>query len=115
MPQTLEQLREIIRTELLRTHAKLPFPLDLNTLFTLKTGGFIAFGTTTLSSGVATVTDHRIRASSTALATYTSPGGTTGTHVKAVCTAGAMTITAIDTAGATVTTDTSAITYLIIL
>ena len=93
----------------------LPFPLDINTIFALKNGGFILFGTLTLSSGVGTVTDGRIQASSVALVTYKTPGGTTGTNLKAGCTEDTLTVTAVNTSGTTVTTDTSVVSYLVII
>lgn len=103
--------------------AGLVFPLDDDTIKSLKQGGFILSGAVALSSGVATVTDSRIRAASgtgtsfvgsIALVAYLTPAGTTGTNLKAVCTENTLTITAIDTAGATVASDTSTIQYLIL-
>lgn len=93
----------------------LPFPLDIDTLHSLKAGGFILFGTTMLVSGTVTVADRRIQPSSTVIASYRTPAGTTGANLKGVCSAGAITLTAINTSGATVTTDTSKVSYFIVL
>lgn len=93
----------------------LPFPLDINTRHALKEGGFILSGIATLASGVATLNDRRIQTSSVATVSYQTPGGTTGTNLKAVCTKGVLTITAVGTGGSTVTTDTSVVSFLIIL
>jgi len=108
------RIRRIVREELGRLQ-RLPHPLDIDTLFALKTGGFILFGSATLASGVVTVEDRRIKASSIAVVTYQAPGGTTGTNLKAACTDGTLTITAVNTSGSTVNTDTSSVSYLIIL
>ena len=95
--------------------AVLPFPLDPNTRFALKKGGFILCGVATLVAGTIAVNDRRIQLGSTAIVTYTVPGGTTGTNLKAVCTLGALTITAVGTTGTIVATDTSTVSYLIII
>lgn len=104
-------------TENQREHAdrRLPFPLPSTDIFSLTKGGFILAGSATLASGTVAVSDRRIQPSSVALVSYTVPGGTTGTNLKAVCTAGTLTITAVGTGGATVTTDTSTVVYLVIL
>ena len=93
----------------------LAFPLDQNTRFALKNGGFIRSGTAVLSSGTVTISDHRIQTGSIPLVSYITPGGTTGTNLKAVAAQGSLTITAVNTSGTTVTTDTSTVSYLIIL
>jgi hypothetical protein len=93
----------------------LPFPLDIDTLHSLKDGGFILAGTATLASGTVTISDRTIRNGSVPFVSYAVPAGTTGTNLKAVCAQGSLTITAIGTGGSTVTTDTSEVSYLIFL
>jgi hypothetical protein len=58
--------------------AVLPFPLDQNTRFALKQGGFILSGIVTLSSGAAMITDHRIRGASVPIVSIVSGGGSGG-------------------------------------
>lgn len=94
---------------------ELSFPLSINTLHALKRGGFILTGTATLASGVATVAHDRIRGNSTPSVSYSEPAGTTGANLKAVCTNGTLTITAVGTDGTTVTTDVSVVSYFIVL
>lgn len=94
---------------------ELTFPLTPDTIFTLTHGGFVLVGKATLSSGTITVTNHRIKASSVALASYETPGGTTGTNLKAVCSDGSLAITGVDTSGSTVTTDTSTVSYVVFM
>jgi hypothetical protein len=53
----------------------LAFPLDQNTRYALKKGGFILSGAVTLSSGAATIYDHRIHGSSVPLVSLASGGG----------------------------------------
>ena len=95
--------------------AVLPFPLDQNTRFALKKGGFILSGTAVLASGTVTVSDQRIQTGSVPLISYVTPGGTTGTNLKAVVAQGSLTITAVNTSGTAVTTDTSTVSFLIVL
>ena len=109
------RVREIVREEQAKTPRALPYPLDINTLFALKTGGFVLFGTAVLDTGVATVTDHRIRASSIVIACYTAPNGTMGANLKAVCAQGSLTITAVKSDKSTETSDTSTVAYIVIL
>lgn len=72
------------------------------------------FNDATLSSGTVAVTISGLTTGDRAFIQLTTPGGTLGTHYKAVCTANTLTITAVDTAGSTVTSDTSTLTYHII-
>jgi hypothetical protein len=58
--------------------AALSFPLDQNTRFALKKGGFILCGTVTLTSGAATIYDHRIRGGSIPIVSLASGGGSGG-------------------------------------
>lgn len=110
-------------TNNLSTHQALPrdahlsfsFPLRRNDLFALKQGGFILSGTATLASGTVTVSDRRIQPSSVAIVSYKTPAGTLGTNLKGLTAAGSLAITAVATDRSTVTTDTSAVSYLIIL
>lgn len=83
------------------------FPLDQNTRFTLKKGGFILSGSATLASGTVTVTDRRIQASSVATVSYkthSTPG-----RLRAACTDNTLTITSDNAA------DASEVSYLVIL
>jgi len=77
-------------------------------------GGFM--GQTALTAGVATVTVSGVTTSTRAQVTLVSIGGTVTTtwQYKAVCTANTVTITAIDNTGATNTSDTSTLNYLLI-
>lgn len=93
----------------------LPFPLDIDSLHSLKSGGFILFGTATLVSGTVTLNDKRIKMGSIPIASYSTPAGTTGTNLKAVCTQGSLAITAVGTTGSKVTTDTSVVSFFIVL
>jgi hypothetical protein len=95
--------------------ASLPFPLDINLLHSLKLGGFILFGVATLVAGVAVINDRRIQTGSLPIACYQTPAGTTGTNLKAVCAQGTLTITAINTSGSTVTSDTSKVSYFLVI
>lgn len=111
MPETPEQLREIIRTELFRTHGRLPFPLDIDTLHSLKVGGFILSGRVSLSSGAATLEDRRIKPSSIPLVSYDTTENATSNPgiLSAVCAAGQLDIAS--SSGS----DASDAAYLIIL
>ena len=93
----------------------LPNPLSIDDLFALRSGGFILYGTANLSSGTYVISDHRIQASSIPLVSLIAPGGTMGANYKAACTLGALTITAVKTDKSTETSDTSTVSYLIIL
>lgn len=72
------------------------------------------FNDATLVSGTLAITITGLATTDRAFVQLTTPGGTLGTHYKAVCTANTLTITAVDTAGSTVTSDTSTLTYHII-
>lgn len=93
----------------------LSFPLSQKDLFALRKGGFIVYGTATLSSGTVAVTDRRIQASSIAFATYKTPAGTMGSNLKAVCTANTLTLTAVKLDTTTETSDTSTVGYLVLI
>lgn len=70
-------------------------------------------GVTTLVSGVSpAVLVTGMTATSKVTITVKTPGGTMGNNYKAVPGAGSFVITAIDTAGATVTTDTSTLMWV---
>jgi hypothetical protein len=73
-------------------------------------------GDVTLTAGVGTVTGiTNIASNHGVFLGNLTPGGTGGTRYKIVITAGTgFTVTAVDTAGATVTTDTSTFKYVII-
>lgn len=115
---------------------ELSFPLGLNELLSLRNGGFIIYGKGTLVSGVLTVNDNRIRVpdgtknkGSVALVSYHTSGGTMGSTLRAVCTAGVLTITSMRITGTSAagggaitytgteanTSDTSTVNYLVIL
>ena len=98
-----------------RPHTVLPLPLDIPNLTALKTGGFILFGTVALTSGVATISNNRIQGSSTPLVSYISPAGTMGANLKATVAHGSLTITAVKTDKTTETSDTSTVSYFIVL
>lgn len=111
MPETPDQLREFIRQEMLRTHGRLPFPLDIDSLHSLKKGGFILFGRTTLASGAATVEDRRIQPSSKALVSYdaTDSALSNSGTLSVALSAGQLDIASTDGS------DASDVSYLIIL
>lgn len=100
-------IRRIVQDELRKApRPALNLPLNIDTIFALKNGGFLTFGIATLASGTVTVLDHRIRSVSTPHLTYK-------THssqgvLRAVCTDGTLTIAS--TSG----TDASEVHYLII-
>ncbi len=98
-----------------RSNAVLPIPLDIPNRTALKTGGFILFGTVALASGVATITNTRIQGSSIAVASYVAPAGTMGANLKTTIAQGSLTITAIKTDKTTETSDTSTVSYFIVL
>lgn len=68
----------------------LQFPLDVNTLFALKNGGFILSGVATVSGGEAIIGDRRIKPSAVPL--ITSKGSTSGRAYAADCANGSLTI-----------------------
>jgi hypothetical protein len=72
-------------------------------------------GQTTLASGTKAISITGVTTSSRAIVTLVSQGGTVTTTVAyaAVCTSGTLTITALTNAGATDTTDTSVLNYMI--
>lgn len=71
-------------------------------------------GSATLVSGTTTVSISGLTSSNLAVVSIKTPGGTLGAAYKAVCTTNTLTITAITTAGVTVITDTSTLTYAIV-
>ena len=71
-------------------------------------------GQATLVSGTKAITIAVVSTSTRAFTSVAVHGGTAGTRYKAVCTTNTLTLTAIDTSGATVTTDTSTLNYFII-
>lgn len=76
----------------------------------------IVVNTVALVSGVATITITGVTTSSICMATQMiTPSGVQGVKYKAVCTASTLTITAIDLSGTTIATDTSTISYTILL
>jgi len=76
----------------------------------------IVVNTVALVSGVATITISGVTTSSICMGTQIiTPSGTLSNSYKAVCTASTLTITAIDTAGSTVTTDNSTLSYTVLL
>ena|SRR3990167_2746216 len=114
----------------------LGFPLAIPRLESLRKGGFIIYGKATLVAGVATINDNKIRVpngdkygGSVAFANYHTSGGTMGSTLIAVCTAGVLTITSMQITGTSSvgggaitytgttanTSDTSTINWLIIL
>lgn len=90
-------------------------PLDINTLHALKKGGFILFGTLTLVSGVATVTDRRIQTGSVSIVSYATPAGTMGANLKAACAQGTLTVTSVKSDATTQTADTSKVAYFLVI
>jgi len=72
------------------------------------------FGDATLSSGTVAVTISGLASTDRAFVQITSASGTISGIYTAVCTTNTLTITAINTAGSTVTTDNSTLTYHII-
>lgn len=72
-------------------------------------------GSATLVSGTVTVTNTNNDANDHLFIQLKTPGGTLGTHYKYSISAGNnFTITAVDTAGSTVTTDTSTVSWWLI-
>lgn len=71
-------------------------------------------GSTTLSSGVSTITINGLTTSSRAFVAITTTGGTLGAGYKVVCTANTLTITSVAAAGTTQTLDTSTLSYFVI-
>ena len=72
-------------------------------------------GTVTLVAGVAQIANTGVHSGTLVLLTLKTPGGTLGTHYSYTLSAGvSITITAVDTSGSTVTTDTSVISYIIL-
>jgi hypothetical protein len=108
------RVREIAREEAAKAR-RLPMPLDLNTLFSLRKGGFLLFGTLTLASGVATLEDSRIQPSSTPVVSHVSPDGTVGAALTASCTSGTLTVTAVKNDTTTETLETSEVAYIVVL
>lgn len=77
-------------------------------------------GTATLTAGTVTISSVTITASSRILVTYKTPGGTTGTNLAVPsgsrtvgAGSGSFVVNAVDTAGATVNTDTSTFDWMI--
>ena len=114
----------------------LGFPLRKQELKSLKDGGFILYGKGTLSSGVLTITNNRIRVpdsgntkGSFGFASYNTSGGTMGSTLRVVITSGVATITSMIITGTvsaapgsvtitgttTASSDSSTVNYLIIL
>jgi hypothetical protein len=92
--------------------------LGSTTLTFLETGRPRTRGTATLVSGTVTVSTQRLRASSKIFLSLNTPGGTQGTHYAAPAASrtagdgnGSFVINAVNTSGATVTTDTSTIDW----
>ncbi len=72
-------------------------------------------GTAVLVSGTVTVSDTTVTANTRIFPDWMTEGGTAGVRMKVTRSAGvSFTLTAVDAAGATVTTDTSTIAYLLI-
>lgn len=73
-------------------------------------------GQTTLVAGTKAISITGVTTSTRAIVTLVSQGGTVTTTINyaAVCTSGTLTITALTSAGATDTTDTSVLNYIII-
>jgi len=94
---------------------KLSFPLDPETIFALTNGDFILVGKATLISGVVAISDRRVKPSSIAIVSHETIAGTLGVTLVATCTDGTLTITSKDSAGATETSETSVVSYLVIL
>lgn len=76
------------------------------------TGGFA--GKATLVAGTVAVTISGLTTSDEAFVSIVTPAGTLSSGLKAVCTANTLTITSVNTAGATNTLDTSTVRYVII-
>ena len=113
------------------------FPIDQETLKSLKDGGFILAGTKTLVAGIAYVYSPKIkmastteeRQGSTVFATYKTLAGTPGSTLLCTCIDGTITITSKKVTGtapagggaititglATASSDTSVINYLVVL
>ena len=102
------QIRRIVRDELGKAPATpLSIPLNIDTIFALKNGGLILFGTTTLVAGTIAITDRRIRSTSVSIVshlTHSTPG-----TLRSVCADGSLTITSSN-AG-----DVSQVQYFVIL
>jgi len=96
------------------TAGNLTIPLAKRLKVTEGTGGFV--GQTTLVSGTKAITITGVTTSSRAILTFVSAGGTVTTtwQYAGVCTSNTLTITALTNAGATDTTDTSTLNYLIV-
>ncbi|MCA0231562.1 MAG: hypothetical protein LCH91_13905 [Bacteroidetes bacterium] len=71
-------------------------------------------GVITLVSGVGSATVTGLTSTDKAFVQLVTTSGTLGTHYKAVCSANTITITSINTSGATVTTDNSTVNYIIV-
>lgn len=72
-------------------------------------------GSSVLSSGTITVSNTTVTAKTKILIQLLTPGGTLGTHYKyAISAATNFTITAVDTSGATVATDTSTVVWFMV-
>lgn len=68
-------------------------------------------GQVALVSGTKAITITGLTTSSRAWAQLVTPGGTLAQEYKAVCTANTLTLTALTSAGATQTLDTSTVNY----
>jgi hypothetical protein len=86
------------------------------TLSVKQTGGNACVGSNALASGTVTIsTTCAAGSAEVVLVTLNAHGsGTAGTRYKATTAAGSITITAVDTAGSTVTTDTSTLNWWLI-
>ena len=107
----IEELKKIEKDNL----QKLSFPLDPDTIFALTNGDFILVGKATLVSGVVAISDRRIKPSSIAIVSHETIAGTLGVTLGGVCTDSTLTITSYDSGGSTETSETSVVSYLIIL
>lgn len=101
-----EEIRRIVREEM-GGRARLPFPLDIDTLQALKKGGLFLYGSVTLSSGTASVVNQRIQTSSIPLVGYKTHSNQGA--LRAAAAQGSITITS--SSG----TDGSEVWYLILL
>lgn len=72
-----------------------------------------ASGSTTLVAGTKTVSVSGATAASFVKFMVVTPGGTMGKHYKVACSAGQFIVTAVDTDGTTVATDTSTLSYVV--
>jgi hypothetical protein len=86
------------------------------TLSTLASFAFDGVGKATLVAGTKAITITGITASSIPIISFISAGGTitTTTHYAGVCSSNTLTITALTSASAVNTSDTSIISYLVI-